>query len=141
MSDNPEQHEIAPADAPAALPSPEPAEGPDRAVAELVRLRTRIFLLSPLRKRLARHLSRMLGKTAGQDIFSYTADELVAGVVAQNADPAGEAVWTAAAESPARGALLGGLGFRQVPAVGADGGLGVDDSSQDAAVLQKASAG
>lgn len=135
MTEYPEQPASEPADETAVLPTPEPANGPDGAVAELVRLRTRIFLLSPLRKKLARHLARMLGKTAGQDIFAYTADELVAAVVAQNADPAGEAAWTAAAESPARGALLGGLGFRQVPAVGADGGLGVGESSQDAAVL------
>jgi SAM-dependent methyltransferase len=77
----------------------------------------------------------MLGKTAGQDVLSYVADELVAAVVARDADPAGEAVWTEVAESPARGALLGGLGFRHVRETGPDGELGVDEASQDAAVL------
>jgi SAM-dependent methyltransferase len=127
MTDNPEQ--------PASEPAGGTADVPDGAVADLIRLRTRIFLLSPLRKRLARCLARMLGKTAGQNVLSCTADELVAAVVAQNADPAGEAAWTAAAESPARGALLAGLGFRQVSAVSADGGLGVGEATQDAAVL------
>ena len=51
-------------------PESETAAAVDPGLAELVRLRTRIFLLSPLRKRLARHLARMLGKTAGQDILS-----------------------------------------------------------------------
>lgn len=119
MTDIPEQSE------------PETAAAADAGFAELVRLRTRIFLLSPLRKRLARHLARMLGKTAGQDILSYTADELVAAVVARNADPAGEATWTALAESPARAGLLAGLGFPQVRS--AEDTL--DEASQDAAVL------
>ena len=130
MTDTPEQ--ISEQIPPESAPVPDASGNP---VAELQRLRTRIFLLSPLRKRLAKHLARMLGKTAGQDILAYTADELVAAVVAQNADRAGEAGWTAIAESPAREALLGGLGFRQVRAVGAAQELTVDEASQDAAVL------
>jgi SAM-dependent methyltransferase len=99
------------------------------------RLRTQVFLRSPLRKRLARHLVRLLGNAAGQDILAYTADELVAAVTARNADPAGEARWTAVAESPARAALLAAAGFRQV-AEAADGTpLPVAEASQDAAVL------
>lgn len=111
------------------------SDAPGTPVAELQRLRTRIFLLSPLRKRLAKHLARMLGKTSGQDILSYTADEVVAAVVTQNADHASEAAWTAIAESSAREALLGGLGFRQVRTAGAGQEPDVDEASQDAAVL------
>ena len=103
--------------------------------AEAYRLRTQVFLLSPLRKRLARHLVRMLGKVAGQDVLAYTADELVAAVTARNADPEGQARWTAVAESPARAALLAEAGFRQVAEAGGDAGLQAGEATQDAAVL------
>lgn len=117
-------------------PESAPVSGaPGDPVAELRRLRTGVFLLSPLRKRLAKHLALMLGKTAGQDILSYTADEIVAAVVARNSDRAGEANWTVIAESPARAALLGELGFRQVRSVGDAQEPDVDEASQDAAVL------
>lgn len=114
-------------------PAPDPAPAP--ATAGILRLRTGIFLLSPLRKRLARHMARMLGPAAGQDVLSFTADELVAAVVAQNAAAAGEAAWTAVAESPARAALLAGLGFRDVREATRLPALDLPDASQDAAVL------
>lgn len=114
-------------------PAPDPAPAP--ATAGILRLRTGIFLLSPLRKRLARHMARMLGPAAGQDVLSFTADELVAAVVAQNAAAAGEAAWTAVAESPARAALLAGLGFRDVREATRLPALDLPDASRDAAVL------
>lgn len=99
--------------------------------AEAYRLRMQVFLLSPLRKRLARHLVRMLGSVAGQDVLAYTADELVAVVTARNADPAESSRWTAVAESPARAALLAEAGFGRI----AQTGIPPDEASQDAAVL------
>lgn len=117
------------------VPSPAPDPAPAPETAGILRLRTGIFLLSPLRKRLARHMARMLGPAAGQDVLSFTADELVAAVVAQNAAAAGEAAWTAVAESPARAALLAGLGFRDVREATRLPALDLPDASQDAAVL------
>ena len=117
------------------VPSPAPDPAPAPETAGILRLRTGIFLLSPLRKRLARHMARMLGPAAGQDVLSFTADELVAAVVAQNASAAGEAAWTAVAESPARAALLAGLGFRDVREAARLPALDLPDASQDAAVL------
>ena len=99
--------------------------------AEAYRLRMQVFLLSPLRKRLARQLVRMLGSVAGQDVLAYTAAELVAAVTARNADPAGASRWTAAAESPARAELLAEAGFGRI----APTGVPPDEASQDAAVL------
>ena len=118
-------------------PSVPPASDPEPSIAgsEVQRLRTGIFLLSPLRKRLARHMARMLGPAAGQNVLSYTADELVAAVVAQNAAAAGEANWTAVAESPSRAELLAGLGFRDVIGRHHPPELDLPDASQDAAVL------
>lgn len=117
------------------VPSPAPDPAPAPETAGILRLRTGIFLLSPLRKRLARHMARMLGPAAGQDVLSFTADELVAAVVAQNAAAAGEAAWTAVAESPSRAALLAGLGFRDVREAARLPALDLPDASQDAAVL------
>ncbi len=117
------------------VPSPAPDPAPAPETAGILRLRTGIFLLSPLRKRLARHMARMLGPAAGQDVLSFTADELVAAVVAQNAAAAGEAAWTAVAESPARAALLAGLGFRDVREATRLPALDLPDASRDAAVL------
>lgn len=117
------------------VPSPAPDPAPAPETAGILRLRTGIFLLSPLRKRLARHMARMLGPAAGQDVLSFTADELVAAVVAQNAAAAGEAAWTAVAESPARAALLAGLGFRDVREAARLPALDLPDASRDAAVL------
>jgi SAM-dependent methyltransferase len=86
-----------------------PADAPR----ETAHLRMKIFLRSPLRRRLLARILRLLDKVAGQTVLEMTADDSL-GAALQNAGGGGGAVWHSLAYSEAQAELLSDNGIERI---------------------------
>jgi len=103
----------------------EPA--PMELAAEVVPLRMKIFLRSPLRRRLLSRLMRLLDKTGGQRVLEMVADDAV-GAAMRSAGGGGGADWNSVAISETHAELLAEAGLEklhlaELPALPFDDGV------------------
>ena len=94
---------------------------------EVVPLRMKIFLRSPLRRRLLSRLMRLLDKTGGQRVLEMVADDAV-GAAMRSAGGGGGADWNSVAISETHAELLAetgldGLHLTELPALPFDDGV------------------
>ena len=95
--------------------------------AEVVPLRMKIFLRSPLRRRLLSRLMRLLDKTGGQRVLEMVADDAV-GAAMRSAGGGGGADWNSVAISETHAELLAEAGLdklhlAELPALPFDDGV------------------
>lgn len=95
--------------------------------AEVVPLRMKIFLRSPLRRRLLSRLMRLLDKTGGQRVLEMVADDAV-GAAMRSAGGGGGADWNSVAISETHAELLAEAGLEklhlaELPALPFDDGV------------------
>ncbi len=88
-------------------------DAPSSVTAETVQLRMKIFLRSPLRRRLLARAMRLLDKVAGQQVLESMADDPVS-VAMQNAGGGGGAVWHSLAVSETQAELLAEAGIERI---------------------------
>lgn len=88
-------------------------ESPSPIHAEIVQWRMKIFLRSPLRRKLLVRAMRMLDKVNGQQVLEMSADDAV-GVAMRNAGGGGGAVWTSLAVSETQAELLAEAGIDRI---------------------------
>ena len=80
---------------------------------EIVQLRMKIFLRSPLRRRLLARQMRMLDKVAGQQVLEISGDDAVS-VAMRNAGGGGGGVWNSLAVSETQAELLAESGLDHI---------------------------
>ena len=81
------------------------AESPSPVTAAVVQLRMKIFLRSPLRRKLLVRTMRLLDKINGQEVLETAADDALS-VAMQNAGGRGGAVWNSLATTETQAELL-----------------------------------
>ncbi|MDY0145919.1 MAG: methyltransferase domain-containing protein [Kiritimatiellia bacterium] len=81
--------------------------------AEVVSLRMKIFLRSPLRRRLLSRLMRLLDKTGGQRVLQMVADDAI-GTSMRHAGGGGGAAWSTLTVSEAHAELLTEAGLDEI---------------------------
>ena len=81
--------------------------------AEIVQLRMKIFLRSPLRRKLLARTMRLLDKVNGQEVLEMSADDALS-VALQNAGGGGGAVWSSLAVSETQAELLAEAGIPRI---------------------------
>ncbi|MGD9781482.1 MAG: methyltransferase domain-containing protein [Kiritimatiellia bacterium] len=81
--------------------------------AEIVQWRMKIFLRSPLRRKLLVRAMRMLDKVNGQQVLEMSADDAVS-VAMRNAGGGGGAVWTSLAATETQAELLAEAGIDRI---------------------------
>lgn len=81
--------------------------------AEVVSLRMKIFLRSPLRRRLLARLMRLLDKTGGQRVLEMVADDAI-GAAMRHAGGGGGAAWSTVAVSETHAELLTETGLDEI---------------------------
>ena len=81
------------------------AESPSPVTAAVVQLRMKIFLRSPLRRKLLVRTMRLLDKINGQEVLETAADDALS-VAMQNAGGGGGAVWNSLATTETQAELL-----------------------------------
>ncbi len=89
------------------------AEAANPVTAEVVQLRMKIFLRSPLRRKLLARSMRLLDKINGQEVLETTADDALS-VAMQNAGGGGGAAWTSLAASETQAELLAEAGVARI---------------------------
>ena len=80
---------------------------------EIVQWRMKIFLRSPLRRKLLARAMRMLDKVNGQQVLEMSADDAV-GVAMRNAGGGGGGVWSSLAVSETQAELLAEAGIDRI---------------------------
>ncbi len=81
--------------------------------AEIVQLRMKIFLRSPLRRRLLARQMRLLDKVAGQQVLEMSGDDSVS-IAMRNAGGGGGGVWNSLAVSETQAELLVESGLERI---------------------------
>ena len=81
--------------------------------AEIVQLRMKIFLRSPLRRKLLVRMMRLLDKVNGQQVMEMSADDAVS-VAMRNAGGGGGGVWNSLAVSETQAELLAEAGIDRI---------------------------
>ena len=95
------------------FPAEMSAEASSPVTAEVVQLRMKIFLRSPLRRKLLARSMRLLDQIKGQEVLETTADDAL-GVAMQNAGGGGGASWTSLAASETHAELLAEAGVGRI---------------------------
>ena len=95
------------------FPAEMSAEAANPVTAEVVQLRMKIFLRSPLRRKLLARSMRLLDKINGQEVLETTADDALS-VAMQNAGGGGGAAWTSLAASETQAELLAEAGVARI---------------------------
>ena len=103
--------------------------------AETVQLRMKIFLRSPLRRRLLSKLARMLDKVGGQNVLEMTADDALSATL-QNAGGGGGGIWHSVAVSEPQAELLAESGIERIH-LAVLPRLPFEDASFDAVVVSQ----
>lgn len=80
---------------------------------EIIQLRMKIFLRSPLRRRLLARLMRTLDKVGGQQVLEMLADDAISAAM-QNAGGGGGGNWSSLAISEAQAELLAETGIERI---------------------------
>ena len=80
---------------------------------EIVQLRMKIFLRSPLRRRLLARMMRLLDKVGGQQVLEMSGDDAIS-VAMRNAGGGGGANWTSLAVSETQAELLAEAGVERI---------------------------
>lgn len=86
---------------------------PNGITAEIVQLRMKIFLRSPLRRRLLARQMRLLDKVGGQQVLEMSGDD-AASAAMQNAGGGGGGVWHSVATSETQAELLAESGIERI---------------------------
>ncbi len=86
---------------------------PSLVTAEIVQLRMKIFLRSPLRRKLLVRTMRLLDKVNGQEVLEMSADDAFS-VAMQNAGGGGGAAWSSLAVSETQAELLAEAGVAHI---------------------------
>lgn len=81
--------------------------------AEIVQLRVKIFLRSPLRRKLLARIMRMLDKVTGQQVLEISGDDALSAAM-QNAGGGGGGVWNSLAVSETQAELLSEAGIARI---------------------------
>lgn len=81
--------------------------------AEIVQLRVKIFLRSPLRRKLLARIMRMLDKVTGQQVLEISGDDALSTAM-QNAGGGGGGVWNSLAVSETQAELLSEAGIARI---------------------------
>ena len=89
------------------------AEATSAVTADVVQLRMKIFLRSPLRRKLLARSMRLLDKINGQEVLETTADDAL-GVAMQNAGGGGGASWSSLAAGETHAELLAEAGVGRI---------------------------
>lgn len=100
--------------------------------AEIVQLRVKIFLRSPLRRKLLARIMRMLDKVTGQQVLEISGDDALSAAM-QNAGGGGGGVWNSLAVSETQAELLSEAGIARIHLADLPQ-LPFEDSSFDAVV-------
>lgn len=95
------------------FPAEMSAEATSAVTADVVQLRMKIFLRSPLRRKLLARTMRLLDKINGQEVLETTADDAL-GVAMQNAGGGGGASWSSLAASETHAELLAEAGVGRI---------------------------
>jgi len=109
------------------------AETPPLNLAAIVQLRMKIFLRSPLRRKLLERIMRLLDKVNGQQVLEMSGDDAM-GVAMQNAGGGGGAQWSCVAVSETQAALLAEAGVEPIH-LAAFPELPFEDSTFDALMV------
>ena len=88
-------------------------EAPNPVTAEIVQLRMKIFLRSPLRRKLLVRTMRLLDKVNGQEVLEMSADDALS-VAMQNAGGGGGGIWSSLAVSETQAELLAEAGVPRI---------------------------
>ena len=88
-------------------------ESQSEITAEIVQLRMKVFLRSPLRRRLLARQMRLLDKVAGQQVLEISGDD-AASVAMRNAGGGGGGVWHSLAVSERQAELLAEAGVERI---------------------------
>jgi len=80
---------------------------------EIVQLRMKIFLRSPLRRRLLSRMMRLLDNVAGQQVLEMSGDDSLS-VAMENAGGGGGAVWNSLAVTETQAELLAEAGIEKI---------------------------
>ena len=89
------------------------AEASSPVTAEIVQLRMKIFLRSPLRRKLLARTMRLLDKVNGQEVLEMSADDAFS-VAMQNAGGGGGGNWSSLAVSETQAELLAEAGVPRI---------------------------
>ena len=108
---------------------------PSEITAEIVQQRMKIFLRSPLRRRLLARQMRLLDKVGGQQVLEMSGDEALSAAM-QNAGGGGGGVWHSVAAAETQAELLAESGIERIH-VAALPKLPFEDGAFDAVVLSE----
>lgn len=87
--------------------------GPSPVTAQILQLRMKIFMRSPLRRRLLARRMRMLDKVGGQQVLEMAGDD-AASVAMRNAGGGGGGIWSSLATSESQAELLAEAGLERI---------------------------
>lgn len=108
---------------------------PSEITAEIVQQRMKIFLRSPLRRRLLARQMRLLDKVGGQQVLEMSGDEALSAAM-QNAGGGGGGVWHSVAAAETQAELLAESGIERIH-VAALPKLPFEDGAFDAVVVSE----
>lgn len=86
---------------------------PSEITAEIVQCRMKIFLRTPLRRKLLSRLMRLTGKVGGEQVLEMSGDDAVSAAM-QNAGGGGGGIWNSVATSETRAELLAEAGIARI---------------------------
>lgn len=114
------------------FPTDMTAEAPNPISPEIIQLRMKIFLRSPLRRKLLVRTMRMLDKVGGQEVLEMSGDDALS-VAMQNAGGGGGGIWSSLAVSKTQAELLAEAGIERIH-LAESPRLPFDDAAFDAVV-------